>query len=307
MLKSYTVFVDSDRGRTLKLHEQAPSGGVVRVSLKSLTVARGFSNLTEEQRESIKVAIAPIGSTAIQVLFNGTTSDMLPASVYLTSEDVINAVYDVAEAVVKAYDPAAVVTRCNTSGLDFANSTIPGSGNALFVIFLPIADPIIDTSTYPIMDGYRHIDTEDAFANGFFIRPELIRLGAIPHHVHLRTDVGPGHNLESPSLAGQLESSPHTDMHHSDILGSAALTRGENSFTWRAFIKDERCSDAQHSLQSLTLRLTDHRNNPLPDTVHVVCTLGVEVFIQHDIRQLGYGPAPSPVDPKDEKILLSLR
>jgi hypothetical protein len=76
---------------------------------------------------------------------------------------------------------------------------------------------------------------------------------------------------------------------------------------WRAFIKDERCFDAQHSLQSLTLRLTDHRSNPLPDSVHFSCVLGVDVFIQHDIRQLGYGPAPSPVDPKDEKILMPLR
>jgi hypothetical protein len=33
MLKSYNVFLDSERGRTINLHEQAPSGGVVRVSL----------------------------------------------------------------------------------------------------------------------------------------------------------------------------------------------------------------------------------------------------------------------------------
>jgi hypothetical protein len=95
-------------------------------------------------------------------------------------------------------------------------------------------------------------------------------------------------------------------MRHSDILGSVELTRGENPFTWRAFIRDERCFDVQHALQSLTLRLTDHRNVPLPDDVRFSCTLGVEVSIQHDIRQLGYGPAPSPVDAKDEKILLSL-
>jgi hypothetical protein len=91
-------------------------------------------------------------------------------------------------------------------------------------------------------------------------------------------------------------------MYHSDILGSAALTRGENAFTWRAYIKDEHCFDAQHSLQSITLRLTDHRNNPI--LAHFTCTLGVEVFVQHAIRQLGYGPAPSPVDPKTNKILL---
>jgi hypothetical protein len=60
-------------------------------------------------------------------------------------------------------------------------------------------------------------------------------------------------------------------------------------------------------VQSIKLRLTDDRNNALPDDVHFSCTLGVEVFNQHDIRQLGYGPAPSPVDPKDEKILSSLR
>eukprot|EP00962_Isochrysis_galbana_P057342 scaffold29666_cov106-Isochrysis_galbana.AAC.4 len=38
MIKSYNIFVDSVRGTTLNLHEQAPSGGVVRVSLKSLYV-----------------------------------------------------------------------------------------------------------------------------------------------------------------------------------------------------------------------------------------------------------------------------
>jgi hypothetical protein len=86
-----------------------------------------------------------------------------------------------------------------------------------------------------------------------------------------------------------------------------ALTRGENPFTWRAYIRDERSFDAQHSLQFITLRLTDHSNVTLSDSVHISYTLGLEVFIQHDIRQLGYGPAPSPVDPKDEKILLSLR
>jgi hypothetical protein len=108
-------------------------------------------------------------------------------------------------------------------------------------------------------------------------------------------------------LAGLEDSSPYTDMHHSDIRGSVAYTRGENAYTWRAFIKDERCFDAQHSLQSITLRLTDHRNVPLPEDVHFSCVLGVDVFIQHDIRQLGYGPAPSPVDPKTNKILTSLR
>jgi hypothetical protein len=121
--------------------------------------------------------------------------------------------------------------------------------------------------------------TEDTSANGFYIRPDSIILAAIPSHVYLRTDAGPGHNLESPSLAGQADSSPYTDMHHSDILGSVALTRGANPFTWRAYIRDERCFDAQHALQSIKLRLTDHRNNPLPDDVHFSCTLGVEVFI----------------------------
>jgi hypothetical protein len=65
---------------------------------------------------------------------------------------------------------------------------------------------------------------------------------------------------------------PYTDMRHSDILGSVALTRGENPFTWRAFIKDERCFDAQHALQSITLRLTNHHNVPLPGNVHFSCT-----------------------------------
>lgn len=45
MLKSYNVFVDSVRGTTLNLHEQAPSGGVVRVSLKSLYVS-SLANIT---------------------------------------------------------------------------------------------------------------------------------------------------------------------------------------------------------------------------------------------------------------------
>jgi hypothetical protein len=151
MLKSYNIFVDSDRGRTLNIHEQAPSGGVVRVSLKSLTVTRSFSNLTQEQRESIWIAIAPIGSTALQVLDNHTTARPLSPAVYLAADEVVNAIYDVAETVVRAYDPAAVVTRSKQSGIDFANSTISANGDALYVMFIPTPDPIIDTSTYPLL------------------------------------------------------------------------------------------------------------------------------------------------------------
>jgi hypothetical protein len=249
------------------------------------------------------MAIAPIGSTALQLINAVDSTRLLPATVYLSSEDVVSAIYDMAEAVVKAYDPAAVVYRIST-GIRFENSTIEANGDALYVLFMPIADPIISTDTYPLLNGYRHISTQDPASDGFYIFPEYINLGAIPSHIYLRTDAGPGHNLESPSLAGQADSSPYTDMHHTDILGSVALTRGENLYTWRAFIKDERCFDAQHSLQSITLRLTDHRNNTIADSVHFTCTLGVEVFIQHNIRQVGYGPAPSPVDPKTNKILL---
>jgi hypothetical protein len=244
MLKSYNIFVDSDRGRTLNLYEQAPSGGVVRVSLKSLSVARSFSNMTVSQRGSIRMAVAPVGSSFFQVAANVDNALLLPAAIYLTREHVVNAIYDMAEAVVKAYDPAAVVTRNQQSGIDFENSTISADGKALYVLFFDIPDPIIDTGYYPLLGTIRHISTDDPFANGFYINPDYINMAVIPSHVYLRTDAAPGHNLESPSLAGQAGSSPYTDMHHSDILGSVALTRGENPFTWRAYIKDERCFDA---------------------------------------------------------------
>jgi hypothetical protein len=65
------------------------------------------------------MSIAPVGSTILQAFANVDQSLLLPATIYLTREHVITAIYDMAEVVVKAYDPAAVVTRNNQSGIDF--------------------------------------------------------------------------------------------------------------------------------------------------------------------------------------------
>lgn len=174
MLKSYNIFVDSARGTTLNLHEQAPSGGVVRVSLKSLSVTGSFD------------------------------------------------------------------------------------------------------------------------------------LDAADRSVYLRVDA-PTNNLESKELAGA-ENIVGDDLIHSDILGSVQVTSGAGPFSWRAWIPNERSFEVSGSLQSLTLRLTDHRNRALVSTdgsdVGFSCTIGVEVLIKHNVRTLGYGPSPNPVDPKDSKLYI---
>jgi len=172
MIKSYNIFVDSVRGTTLNLHEQAPSGGVVRVSLKSLSV---------------------------------------------------------------------------TGSIDL---------------------DVVDRSVYLRVDG--------------------------------RTN-----NLESKELAGA-ENIVGDDLIHSDILGSVQISSGSGPFTWRAWIPYERSFEVSGSLQSLSLRLTDHRNRSLVTTdgsdVVFACTIGVELLIKHNIKTLGYGPSPNPVDPKESKL-----
>jgi hypothetical protein len=223
----------------------------------------------------------------------------MPAVIYTTAQQVVDAIFEIAARTVRQYDPAAIVSYSGAT-LDISNSTLAANGQMLYLI---IVSDVFDESGFPTLSGVPTLSS----ATSITIPLASVLMNVPATHVYLRTDAGPGHNIESPGLAGQADASPYTDMRHSDILGSVALTRGENTFTWRAFIKDERCFDAQHALQSLTLRLNDHRNAPLSDDVHFSCTLGVKVFIQHDIRRLGYGPTPSPVDPKDEKILLSLR
>eukprot|EP00962_Isochrysis_galbana_P061260 scaffold36309_cov148-Isochrysis_galbana.AAC.3 len=86
------------------------------------------------------------------------------------------------------------------------------------------------------------------------------------------------------------------------------VTSGAGPFSWRAWIPNERSFEVSGSLQSLTLRLTDHRNRALVSTdgsdVGFSCTIGVEVLIKHNVRTLGYGPSPNPVDPKDSKLYI---
>lgn len=84
------------------------------------------------------------------------------------------------------------------------------------------------------------------------------------------------------------------------------VTSGAGPFSWRAWIPNERCFEVAGSLQSLSLRLTDDRNRALVTTngsdVGFSCTIGVELLVKHNIKTLGYGPSPNPVDPKDSKL-----
>jgi hypothetical protein len=232
-------------------------------------------------------------SNATTTTADGLTVSYLPPAIYTNPQQVLDWLFDGFTRAILAYDPNAIVNRLGDTP-DFTNSTLQANGQSLHFFRVSVG---------PLGS----LPAQTSSSTSITIPLSAVDLSSAMTHVYLRTDAGPGHNLETPNLAGQADASPYTDMRHSDILGSVELMRGENPFTWRAFIRDERCFDVQHALQSLTLRLTDHRNVPLPDDVRFSCTLGVEVFIQHDIRQLGYGPALSRVDPKDEKILLSLR
>jgi hypothetical protein len=113
MLKSYNVFVDSSRGATLQLHEQAPSGGVVRVSLKSLTIPRTFSNIASAERRFINIGVAPAGGEITLAFLASLTEETLPNAIYTTKRQIIDAMVAIVRQVMQAYVACAVFyLRC---------------------------------------------------------------------------------------------------------------------------------------------------------------------------------------------------
>jgi hypothetical protein len=299
MLKSYNVFVDSSRGTTLNIHEQAPSGGVVRVSLKSLTIPRTFSNISSAKRRFINIGVAPAGAVITLAFIASLSEETLPVAIYTTKRQIIDAMVAIVRRVMQAYDAAALVEYVD--GVVQITSNMGANGDRLYILTTSAGDSSDGLSHVLGIPTSNRVEAETTFA----LSPDTVDLTQVAQAVYLRID-SPTNNLESRELAGVEDDSPYDELRHSDILGSVQLTRGEGAFNWRAFIPNERSFEVGGSLQSLQLRLTDHRNVPLEEfaesDVPFQCVIGVEVLIKHNIRTLGYGPVIPPVDAKSSRI-----
>jgi hypothetical protein len=277
ILKSYNVFVESLLGSTINLHEQAPSGGVIRVSLKNLLVPRSFTNTRKKLEDLSFVAGDTLAGAMTQeyLTANGEANNRPPVGIYTTADQIFEALTSKARTAIELV--GGTLTQ-----LSQYNFTVTMPTGKTFYLVNKSGDPWqVATNIWqgPLTNTIMQLSFQE---------------------VYLRVDITTN-NLESKLLAGQLDAT-HDDLVHSDILGKVQLTRGEDAHSWRALIKGESSFDVHGSLQQLNLRLTDDVNTPI-DGAEFSCVLGVEGIVLQDIPNLGHNPAPNPTNPKTNTLL----
>eukprot|EP00967_Tisochrysis_lutea_P101786 scaffold152924_cov30-Tisochrysis_lutea.AAC.2 len=103
--------------------------------------------------------------------------------------------------------------------------------------------------------------------------------------------------------AGTANVDPNDDeLLQSDVLAAIPFVGGVNPYSYHARVKNESSFMNATAVQSLELRLTNHRNEPIQNisalTVSWSAVLQVELVINHSIQPAGYGQTPTRVNPK---------
>lgn len=292
VVKSYNIFVDSTQvTKRINLFEQAPSGGVVRVSLKQFQSLRTFGNVDREYLQFwIKIDNESLPQVQIdnQAYIDGMQDITLPDVYYSTPEELFASKAQRIKSFIDVTYPGSIVEHysyLDANGNDRVRWTISGDfvndNKSVYIkdVNLPNAEY---SSATPSRDIFL---VHEWFAKYFYLRVD-----------------GATNNLESKELSTANVDPNDDELIQSDVLAAIPFVGGANPYSYHARVKNESSFVNSTAVQSLELRITDHRNEPIQNisalTVSWSAVLQVELVINHSVPTLGYGPAPNPVDPK---------
>lgn len=293
VLKSYNVFIDSTQGtKRINLFEQAPNGGAVRVSLKQFQSLRTFGNVDKEYLQFwVKIDNESLPQIQIdnQAYIDGMTEIILPDVYYADPGELFKAKVERIKSFIEASYPSnalvAYETYIDSNGNDRVRWTISG-------------DYIVDRKSLYLKDtGVPSME----FSTAITARDQFIVHEWFAKYFYLRVD-GATNNLESKELSTANVDPNDDELIQSDVLAAIPFAGGINPFSYQARVKNESSFANRTGVQSLELRLTDHRNEPIQNisalTVSWSAVLHIELVVDHSVPTLGYGPSPNPVDPK---------
>eukprot|EP00967_Tisochrysis_lutea_P029012 scaffold33911_cov32-Tisochrysis_lutea.AAC.1 len=286
VIKSYNVFVDSHQStKRINLFEQAPTGGVVRVSLKQIQVHRTFGNVnTNYLRFRVKIDDESKPLTNEQAFIDTMTEIVLPDAHYADPTELFS---------LKAERIQTFVRQ------SYADAVVQFYINDNDTVTWVIAGSFISDSKSVYLKEYDIPTMEFSAATNDIEQPIVYeRFGK---YFYLRIDGATG-NLESKELSAQGVDPSNDELIQSDILGAIPFTPGTAPYSYHARVKNESSFTNHTSVQAIELRLTDQQNNPIQSdggmAISWSAVLQVELVVNQSIQPAGYGQTPTRVDPK---------
>jgi hypothetical protein len=245
VVKSYKVFHDSTRGTTLNLHETAPTGGVVRCSLKSLQVNRDISNIPLRYRKSLHIGIV-FGDDPVTLAFAVANVPLaeLPVAIYETPIQVSEAVVQLMRDALAAYDPVGKIVSLGGGRYTLTSALLLSEGKGIALIPTPDASWLSFTNGNVIGSGLFAFDLSQ------------VKLSAVgSRNAYLRLDT-PTANFESQVVAAtSIQYPPHMT---SNTQTFTNLVHGNGTYTASA------SSSAGPNILPLTTMLFSGTCGPVP-------------------------------------------